>query len=289
MSPLPLVVITGPTASGKTGLAIDIAKRFNGEIISADSRAIYKGMDIGSAKPTTAEREGILHWGFDLVEPGQRFTAYDFKCFADSKIEDIRSRGRLPILVGGTGLYVDAVIFDFQFNSTNIDEVFRQTLEVMTLDELHKYCEKNNILLPENSKNKRHVISAIERKNTSIKGRKEPIDDIIIVGIATDRDVLRKRIARRSEQIFQDGVVDEATMLGKKYGWNSEAMTGNIYPLIRRYLSGELTLSEVRESFVTLDWRLAKRQMTWLRRNPFIHWGPLDELRSYLFERLAKS
>lgn len=289
MRPLPLVVITGPTASGKTGLAIDVAKRFNGEIISADSRAIYKGMDIGSAKPTTAEREGIPHWGFDLVEPGQRFTAYDFKRFADSKIDDIRSKGRLPILVGGTGLYVDAVIFDFQFNSINVDEGFRQILEVMTLDELHNYCEKHNILLPENKKNKRHVISAIERKNTSAKGRKEPIDDTIIVGIATGSDILRKRIIQRSEQIFQDGVVDEATILGKKYGWNSEAMTGNIYPLIRRYLSGELTLSEVKESFVTLDWRLAKRQMTWLRRNPFIHWGSLDELRSYLYERLAKS
>lgn len=289
MSSLPLVVIAGPTASGKTRLAIDIAKRFNGEIISADSRAIYKGMDIGSAKPTMTEREGIPHWGFDLIEPGQRFTAYDFKHFADSKIQDIRSRGCLPILVGGTGLYVDAVIFNFQFNSVNIDEDFHQMLESMQLEDLHKYCDKNNIILPENSKNKRYVINAIERKNISAKGRKAPIENTIIVGIATDRDVLRNRIIQRSEQIFTDGVVGEATRLGEKYGWDNEAMTGNIYPLIHRHLLGILTLSEVKESFVTLDWRLAKRQLTWLKRNPFIHWGSLDELRSYLDERLAKS
>ncbi len=288
MNALSLVVITGPTASGKTGLAIDIAKRFNGEIISADSRAIYKGMDIGSAKPTIAERDGIPHWGFDLVEPGERFTAYDFKRFADAKIKEIRARSRLPILVGGTGLYIDAVIFDFQFITTNSTREFRRRLEAMTLGELHVYCEKNNIILPENSKNKRYVINAIERKNISGKRRSEPIENTIVVGIATDRDVLRSRIIQRSEQIFHDGVVNEATILAKKYGWNSEAMTGNIYPLIRRHLSGDLTLLEVKEAFITLDWRLAKRQLTWLKRNPFIRWGSLGELRSYLYDQLAK-
>lgn len=285
---LPLVVITGPTASGKTSLAIDIAKHFNGEVISADSRAIYKGMDVGSAKPTPAEREGIPHWGFDLVEPGQRFTAYDFKRFADSKISEIRQRSHLPILVGGTGLYVDAVIFDFQFSDANSDPAFRRILESMTLEELYKYCSNNNIKLPENEKNKRYVINAIERKNISLKRMNEPIDNTIIVGIATDRDVLRARIAKRSEQLFHNHVVDEAIILGKKYGWDNEAMTADIYPLIHRYLMGELTLSQVKEASITSDWRLAKRQLTWLKRNPFIHWGSLDELRSYLYEQLAK-
>lgn len=289
MTHLPLVVITGPTASGKTTLAIDVAKHFDGEIISADSRAIYKGVDVGSAKPTVHERGGIRHWGFDLIEPNERFTVYDFKQFADVKIAEVRSRGHVPILVGGTGLYIDAVVFDFQFNNTNVDKDFRRTLEASTLNELYEYCEKNNILLPENHKNKRYVINAIERRNISAKGRKEPIKNTIIVGIATSREVLRKRIAQRSEQIFQDGVVDEAILLGEKYGWDNEAMTGNVYPLVRRYLSGELTLSQVKEFFRTLDWRLAKRQMTWLRRNSFIHWGSLDELRSYLYEQLAKS
>ena len=111
----PVVVIVGPTGSGKTGVSIEIAKKINGEIISADSRAIYKGMDIGTAKPTLAERDGVPHFGFDLVEPGERFTAADFKVYAEEKIAEIRKRGHVPIIAGGTGLYVDALVYDYKF------------------------------------------------------------------------------------------------------------------------------------------------------------------------------
>ncbi len=282
----PLVVVVGPTASGKTSLAIDIAKKFNGEIISADSRAIYKGMDIGTAKPGVEEQEGVPHWGLDLVEPDERFTVADFKQYTLEKIYEIRSRGHLPILVGGTGLYVDAVLFDYEFGPPS-NEGRRQELEAMTLDELHKYCNENNIMLPENSKNKRYVIRAIEQKSVNTKRRETPIDNTIVVGIATDRDVLRTRIEERAEHIFDDGVVEEATLLGKKYGWNHESMTGNIYPLVRSYLEGELSSDEMKEKFTTLDWRLAKRQLTWLRRNPFIWWGDLTEVKEHLYQALA--
>lgn len=283
---LPLIVIVGPTASGKTGLAVSLAKQYGGEIISADSRAIFTGMDIGTAKPTMAERDGVPHWGFDLIEPGQSFTAADFKAYALQKIDEIRARGHVPFLVGGTGLYVDAILFDYQFGES-ADSVRRAELMDMPIEALHDYCRSHNIQLPENHQNKRYVVRAIEQKSINHQRNTVPISTSVIVGIATDRDVLRTRIAGRAEQLFQDGVVEEATILGEKYGWDSEAMTGNIYPLVRRHLAGELSLAEVADKFTTLDWRLAKRQLTWLRRNPHIVWRSLPEARDYLERILA--
>lgn len=287
LSTLPLIVIVGPTASGKTGLAVQLAKEFGGEVVSADSRAIYKGMDIGAAKPSMVERDGVPHWGFDLVEPGASFTAADFKRYALQKIDEIRARGNIPFLVGGTGLYVDAVIFDYQFG-TQVDAATRQMIEQLSLEELHEYCAKNNIQLPENDKNKRYVVRAIERQGVTPSRRDAPISTSIIVGIATDRDILRQRIKARTEQIFDEGVVEEAIMLGKKYGWTSEAMTGNVYPLVHALQRGELTLDEVKDKFTTADWRLAKRQLTWLRRNKYITWLTLNEASDWLRQTLAK-
>ena len=282
----PLIVIVGPTASGKTSLAVDMAKKYDGEVICADSRTIYKGMDIGTAKPTQKEQAGVLHWGLDIVEPGARFTAADFKDYANTKIADIRSRGKVPFLVGGTGLYVDAVVFDYQFGG-EVDDAWRQQLEAMTIDELRHYCISHNIELPENYYNKRYLIRAIERGSVDLKRRSNPVENSFIVGIATDREVLRSRIVKRAEQLFEDGVVDEAIMLGKKYGWDSEAMTGNIYPLVRQYQVGQLSLQEVQEKFTTADWRLAKRQLTWLRRSPYINWQSLDSACDTLDDYLA--
>lgn len=282
----PLVVIVGPTASGKTALAIEVAKRFDGEIICADSRTIYKGMDIGTAKPTPQERQGVIHWGLDLVEPGERFTAADFKKYAIEKIAEIRARGHLPIMVGGTGLYVDAVIFDYTFGA-DVDVELRHSLEMLSITELHDYCRKNNINLPENSQNKRYVIRAIEQKSASTKRNHQPISNTIIVGIATETNKLRDRINARSEQMFDNGVVNEATLLGKKYGWDNEAMSANIYRLVHLYLLGVATLDEIKVKNTTKDWQLAKRQQTWLKRNPYIEWGTVTSLRDYLFRVLA--
>ena len=281
----PLIVIVVPTASGKTALAIKLALRYEGEIICADSRTIYKGMDIGTAKPSIKERLTVPHWGLDLVEPGERFTAADFQQYATEKIADIRTRGKVPFLVGGTGLYVDGLIFDYQFGDEG-DEARRNRFMEMSLEELYKYCDRNNIILPENSSNKRYIVRAIEQKGLNNRRRSEPISNSIIVGIATEKATLRTRIESRSEQLFEDGVVEEAKELGKKYGWDSEAMTGNIYPLARQYVEGALSLSEVKRLFVTRDWQLAKRQLTWLRRNPFICWLDLEEAYNYLSQEL---
>ena len=282
----PLIVIVGPTASGKTSLAISIAKRHGGEIICADSRTVYRGMDIGTAKPSRVEQKTIPHWGLDLVDPGQSYSVADFKKYATEKIDEIRSRDHIPILVGGTGLYVDAVIFDYQFGPP-ADESFRALLNGMSLTELHDYCDDHKIALPENKNNNRYVVRTIERNNTLSDRRYELPENTIVVGIATDKVLLQKRIADRAEQIFDDGVVEEAIKLGNSYGWDNAAMTSNIYPIIHQYIEKIITLDEAKSKSKTLDWRLAKRQLTWLKRNKFIQWFPLNDAEKYLDSQLA--
>lgn len=287
LATLPLVVIVGPTASGKTALSIQIAERYNGEIICADSRTIYKGMDIGTAKPSREDQGRVPHWGIDLVEPGNYFSVADFKQYALRKIDEIRSRGHIPFLVGGTGLYVDSIIFDYSFG-LKADDKLREQLNTWSLEELYDYCHINNIKLPENKKNKRYVIRAIEQGNYIKKRRAQLINNCVVVGISTDRVILRRRIEDRARMLFHDGVVQEATLLGKQYGWDNEAMKGNVYRLVHLYLRGEETLSSIREKFTTLDWRLAKRQLTWLRRNQYIQWYNLDQAYEYLEHMLAR-
>lgn len=284
---LPLIVIVGPTASGKSAVAMQIAEECHGEIICADSRTIYKGMDIGTAKPTAEDQARVPHWGLDLVQPGEHFTAADFKRYAQQKIGEIRARGHLPLLVGGTGLYVDGVIFDYQF--ADPQPALRAELEKLTLEELKDYCVNNNVLLPENQQNRRYVIRAIERKNVSFKRLDAPIPHTVVVGIATNRDELKARIASRAEQLFKSGMVEEARALGEKYGWDSEAMTGNIYRLVRQFLNGEFDEEGLRQRFITSDWQLAKRQLTWLKRNDHIHWCSRDEAVTYILKLVIQS
>jgi len=276
----PLVVIVGPTASGKSSLAMELASEFNGEIICADSRTVYKNMDIGTAKPSAEDQAAVPHWGLDLVEPGEVFTAADFKTSALLKTQQVRERGHVPFMVGGTGLYVDGVIFDYEFG--NPQPELRKQLESLSLEELKAYCANNNIELPENENNRRYVIRAIEQKSINDKRLRSPIDNIILVGITTERIELRRRIAVRAEQLFENGMLEEAIKLSKMYGWDSEAMTGNIYKLVHQYIDGELTLDELKQKNITADWRLAKRQITYMKRNPFIKWLTLDEAREYI-------
>ena len=283
---LPLIVIVGPTASGKTSLAVELAKKFNGEVISADSRAIYRDMDIGTAKPTPEEQEDVPHWGINLVNPGEYYTVADFREYAFKKIREIRGRGHVPFLVGGTGLYVDAVIFNYQFMS-GPDTILRQNLQHKTVLELIEICNNQNITLPNNDKNKRYLIRAIENQGVNTNRLQDPLENTVIVGIATEKTHLVGRIAKRTELLFENGVVEETRILGEEYGWDNEAMKSNIYPLVHQHLDGKLSLDEVKTKLMTLDWRLAKRQLTWLRRNKFIHWLSLSDAEKYIYDQLA--
>lgn len=268
----PLIVIVGPTASGKTSLAIDVAKKYDGEVICADSRTVFREMNVGTAKPSLEEQASVRHWGLDLTAPGERFTAAAFQAYATEAIADIRSRGKLPIIAGGTGLYIDGLIFDYRYPEEPTDDD-RKMFEAMSTEELHKYCLDNDLELPFNDKNKRHLIRTALQAGAEQGRRDSLLPDTWVFGIVTEKAVLQERIRVRTEHMFEDGVVEEAKQLGKKYGWDSEAMTGNIYPLIHAYLKGECSEQEVVDTFMTRDWQLAKRQMTWFRRNPMIAWG----------------
>lgn len=283
----PLVVVAGPTASGKSAVAMQIARDFGGEIICADSRTIYTGMDIGTAKPTAEDRAEIPHWGLDQVNPGEPFSAADFKEYTLAKIADIRSRGAVPLLVGGTGLYIDGVIFDYQFSAPNLE--LREQLNTYTLEELKGYCKNNNIPLPENENNRRYVQRAAEQGAVNTLRRKTPLENTIIVGITTESSELRERMTLRAQEMFEEGVVEEGLNLAEQYGWDSEAMTGNVYPLIRQYKEGILSEAELKEKFITSDWRLAKRQRTWLKRNPFIQWKQRGEAYDFIAVQLVSA
>lgn len=254
----PVVVIVGPTGSGKTGVSIEIAKKlkdfepfkgFDGpaaEIISADSRAIYKFMDIGTAKPSVEEQDGIPHWGIDLVEPGERFTVADWKAYAEQKIEEIRSRGRVPMVVGGTGLYVDALVYGYHFIGKTGEKV-KNTPDVQIEQ---KICSDRQKMLPGYS----------------------------IFGIKWSPEELRERLTLRANNLFTQDLYKETDFLVKKFGWGSQAMKSNIYQFAWDYMEGNITETEAKRQFILDDWHLAKRQITWFKRNKKIVWLPLEKV-----------
>ena len=233
----PVLVIVGPTASGKTGLSIEVAQEMakrgvECEIISADSRAIYKGMDIGTAKPTPEEMQGVVHWGIDLVEPNDRFTVVDFVEYAKQKIAEIRARGHFPIVAGGTGLYVDALVYGYHFN-----------------DDVKK----------------------------TYSDRQEMNPDFVVYGIDWPRSVLRDRIMQRANKFFEQPIEEETIRMVEQYGWDSQAMKSNIYPICWDMMRGEISREEAIQLFALDDWHLAKRQLTWFKRNKNINWVALPE------------
>lgn len=264
------IYIVGPTASGKTGLAIKIAKKYGGEIICADSRTIYKGLDIGTAKPSIRDRDGVVHHGLDLVLPSKKYSAAQFVGMAKKIIVDIQSRGKLPIIVGGTGLYVDGLYFNFNFGP-KADEVLRKKLEKLSITELQEMINEKRLKMPENYKNKRYLIRAIERG-----GHKpriiEPDKSAIIIGINPGKETLNQRIAERADVIFKSGVLLEAKKLFEQYGYDCPGASGNIYRVLKDHFLYGASIEVCKEKFISLDKKLAKRQITWFKRNKNIKW-----------------
>lgn len=282
-----LVVIVGPTASGKSDLAMRVACDFRGEIISADSLTIYKGMDIGTAKPTKADRAKIKHWGLDLVGPGHRFTAAEFKRYAEEKIADIRSRGRLPIVVGGTGLYIDSLIFNFGFGA-DIDLRQRQKLEKLNIIELQNLIKKRGYTMPTNSQNRRYLIRIIERQGDSGTKTDKLCRHTILIGLIPANETLKKKIHNRVEKMFKAGLIEETTRLIGRYGNESLVFKAKVaYGPAVEYLLGESSLEEAKMRLETAHWQYARRQKTWFRRNEFIHWfGSTEAAFSYIKSQL---
>lgn len=266
----PLVVIVGPTASGKSALAMKIAQKYNGEIICADSRTVYKEMNIGTAKPTIQEQRQVPHHLLDVVFPNEAFTAAEFKMLAIKAIDNISKKGKVPILVGGTGLYIDAVLFSFNFGP-KADERFREELSNKSTAALLEICRQKNIDISEVKANRRHLIRAIELNG--VKNSDHILrPNTVVVGLTIDRQQLLSRIARRISVMLQSGLLEEVKALDKKYGWTSEAMTSNIYRVFKDVVNGKKTVQQGIQEAILRDFQLAKRQMTWFKRNQYILW-----------------
>lgn len=271
-----LVVLLGPTAAGKTSMAIELAKRFSGEIVAADSRTIYKGMDIGTAKPSKEEQRLIPHHLLDIVSPSDRFTVADFQSMANSTIAAIGARGKLPILVGGSGLYIDAVIYNFSFQGAS-DLQRRRRLEGLSVEELQLLLRKQKIALPKNERNPRHLIRALESDGSL--PRREPLrQHTVVIGLDPGREILQEKITKRVDAMVGIGFVEEVRKLGEIYGWDVPALQAPGYKAFRSYLLNEVSLAEAKKQFVRRDLQYAKRQKTWFKRSSDIHWiSKLDE------------
>jgi tRNA dimethylallyltransferase len=280
-----LLVIVGQTGSGKTDLAIKLAKKYNGELISADSRSVYKGMDIGTAKPSKNDLKGVVIWGLDLIEPDCKFTVYDFQKYTNEKINEIRQRGKLPILVGGSGMYIDSVILNYQFVKNRIVDQ-SVSLEEMTLNELQLYCINNNIELPENLKNRRYLINSILNRNGKTSKMIHPDENTLVIGLDVDKNTLEKRLKHRAANMLSAGIIDEGLNIANKYGWDIEPMKGNAYSLIKDYLENNISSDDFINLAVALDKKLAKKQRTWFKRNIFINWLEPSEVEVYIASKI---
>lgn len=283
---LPLIVILGPTASGKTAYAIRLARLIGGEVICADSRTVYRGMDIGTAKPTEPERAGVPHWGLDLIKPDQRYSLYDFQRYATAKIAEIRQRQHVPLLVGGSGLYINSVIYDYRLAGGDYDPTTRAKLEKLPPDELRQLAIKQGTKLPRDLDNKRRLIRSLERggvsNNCGYLSRQT-----VVIGIAVDKEKLSQRISGRAEQMLERGLVDETDRLIARYGM-VEPLRRNAYGVVAKYLTGQIYEAELIEQISIKDRQLVKKQLTWWRNPRWasdIMWRTLPELTDRLNNR----
>lgn len=272
-----LITIVGPTAAGKTALAIELAQEFNGEIVCADSRTIYRGMDIGTAKPTALEQAAVPHHLIDVVDPGEALSVAAFKALAEATISDIWARGKIPFLVGGSGLYIDSVLFDYQFPE-EADKVRREQLEAMTTEELQELlaAEDPAAFAAVDHANRRRLIRAIETAGQDRSRSTELAGDFLVLGKTMSKEIIQERIAKRIDTMIAQGFLDEVRYLGETYGWNNEAMSGIGYRAFHEVILGTKTLAQARQDFERGDLLLYKKQLTWFRRNPAIHW--LDDV-----------
>jgi len=234
----PLVVIIGETASGKTALGIELAQKFNGEIICADSRTVYRGMDIGTAKPTKEEQAMTSHHLLDIRDPDETYNVVEFQKDAKKLIQEISGKGKLPIMVGGSGLYIDSVLYDYSFSST---------------------AERD-------TNNPRHTATGQAPDDKKLR------DNTLIIGLKLDKDNLEVRIQERMGSMLSSGLIDEVKSLISKYGYDNEVLRGSGYYAFVDYLNRTQSLDDASQKFMRTSTLLAKKQRTWFKRNKSIQW-----------------
>lgn len=266
-----LVVIVGETASGKSALAMKVAEEFGGEIIAADSRTVYKGMDIGTAKPSSNDQARVKHHLLDIIEPDEYFSVSDFKARALKAIDDIHKRGNVPIMVGGTGLYINSILFDYQFGVLPTT-LLRRELNLLSTQELQQRVDSLNLTKEDvDYQNRRRLIRILENGGV-VRNRQKIRPDTLILGLHLPKAELKRRIDQRIDHMLEAGFIDEVRYLNELYGQQTEAMTGIGYRVFSEFINGTITLDEAKKQFSRGDLLLAKRQYTWFKRNKYIQW-----------------
>ena len=289
-----VIVIVGPTASGKTALSIELAKKINGEIVSCDSMQIYKDMDIGSAKPSVEEMQGIKHYMIDIANPDERFSVAEYKKQAESAIDEILSKGKMPIVVGGTGLYADSLIYGIEYPEIKFDQQYREELEKQAeteegLKKLYNKAKKidEKAIQKISENDKKRIIRILEiyhqtgktKTELEIESRKNEVKyDYKVFAINMDRQILYDRINKRVDIMIENGLIEEVENLLKKYNEFPTAMQGLGYKEVVQYFNKELTKEEMIDKIKQETRRYAKRQLTWFRKNKETIWidGQVD-------------
>jgi len=276
-----IIAVVGPTASGKSDYAVTITKQVNGEVISADSRQVYRGMDIGTGKITTHEMKGIPHHLLDVASPKRQFTVVQYQKLVNKTIKDLFRRGKTPILCGGTGLYIDAVLEGWKFPKAPVDKTLRKELEEASIEELFLRLKKTDPAFAKkiDRHNKRRLVRALE----IILSTKEPIKPlekhslpypITYIGIFPGWEILKEKIHKRLESRFKDGMIEEVKQLhgNKTVSWQRLESFGLEYKFIALYLQRKISHEEMKNNLERAIFHYAKRQMTWFRRNKKIIW-----------------
>ena len=297
-----LIVILGPTAVGKTQLSIDLAKKLHTQIISGDSMLVYKGFDIGTAKPTAQEMEGVQHHIIDILQPWENFNVSDFHALAKDLIHKINAQGQIPILAGGTGLYVKSLLEGYQFNKTSGDSAYRAHLEQLAKEHGRQYVyDMLKEADPQTAQrlhinNFNRIIRALEvhhlgRERISQTSRYdktgELVYDAFVIGLRRERQNLYDRINQRVDIMMQHDFIGEVQLLldsGAQTGWQS--MKGIGYREIAAYLNGEIDLATAVDEMKKATRHFAKRQFTWYKKMPYIKWYDID---SIAYEKLLSS
>ena len=282
-----VIVIGGPTASGKSGLAVELAKKINGEIISADSMQIYKDMDIGTAKVTEKEKQGIPHYMIDIASPEERYSVSTYKKEAENKVEEILKKGKIPIIVGGTGLYIESLIYGIEFQEEEIDEEYRQRLnefaEKEGLEKLYNEAQKiDSQAMDKISPNdKKRIIRVLEiyhktgktKTEQEIESRKHEVKyNYKLFAITMERSELYKKIEKRIDKMLEEGLIEEVESIKKKYNKFPTAMQGLGYKEVVEYLENKITKEEMIEKLKQETRHYAKRQLTWFRKYKEMIW-----------------
>ena len=282
-----VIVICGPTASGKTALSIELAKKIKGEIVSCDSMQIYKEMNIGTAKPTKEEMQGIKHYLIDFVSPDERYSVADYKKDAKKAIKEIIEKGKTPIVVGGTGLYIDSLIYEIEYQNIEYDENYRKELEKQVeqegLEKLYKQALKIDPEAMEkiSQNDKKRILRILEIYHATGKNkteqekesRKKEVEyDYKVYALNWEREKLYERINKRVDIMLEQGLIEEVKKIYQKYDKFPTAMQGLGYKEVVEYLEGKTNKQEMIEKIKQETRRYAKRQMTWFRKNKQTIW-----------------